>query len=71
MSRRAKILVGVGLYILLLVVVGAITGNAGKNEEFEPVEEFRLTPWIELKIGGLDLSINKAVFYLFLACGLT
>jgi F-type H+-transporting ATPase subunit a len=71
MSRRAKILLGVGLYILLLVVVGAITGNAGKNEEFEPVEEFRLTPWIELKIGPLDMSINKAVFYLFLACALT
>ena len=71
MSRRAKILVGVGLYILLLVVVGAITGNAGKNEDFEPVEEFRLTPWIELKIGPLDMSINKAVFYLFLASALT
>jgi F-type H+-transporting ATPase subunit a len=71
MSRRGKILVGVGLYFALTIAVGAIAGSAGKNEEFEPVEEFRLTPWIEFKIGGIDLSINKAVFYLFLACALT
>jgi F-type H+-transporting ATPase subunit a len=71
MSRRGKILLGVGLYLALTIAVGAIAGSAGKNEDFEPVEEFRLTPWIDLKIGGLDLSINKAVFYLFLACALT
>jgi len=70
-SRRGKVLLGVALYVALLIAVGAIAGSAGKNEEFEPVEEFRLTPWIKLKIGGVDLSINKAVFYLFLACALT
>jgi F-type H+-transporting ATPase subunit a len=71
MSRRGKIFLGVGIYVALLIAVGAIAGSHGKNEEFQPVEEFRLTPWIKIKIGGLDLSINKAVFYLFLACALT
>jgi F-type H+-transporting ATPase subunit a len=71
MKRRGKIFLGVGLYFALLIAVGVLVGSEGKNEEFEPVEEFRLTPWIKLKIGGLDLSINKGVFYLFLACALT
>jgi F-type H+-transporting ATPase subunit a len=70
-TRRAKIFLGVGIYVALLIGLGAIVGSHGKNEEFQPVEEFRLTPWIKLKIGGLDLSINKAVFYLFLTCALT
>ena len=44
-----------------------IFGNDGKNEEFQPQNEFKLEPWIEIKIGGIDLSINKAVLYLVLA----
>jgi F-type H+-transporting ATPase subunit a len=71
MSRRGKIFLGLGLYVALLIAVGAIAGSEGKNEAYEPVEEFRLTPWIHLKIGPLDMSINKAVFYLFLAAALT
>jgi F-type H+-transporting ATPase subunit a len=71
MSRGRKILLGFALYALLLIAVGLIFGSHGKNEEFEPVEEFRLTPWIHLKIGPIDMSITKAVFYLFLAAALT
>jgi F-type H+-transporting ATPase subunit a len=71
MSRRGKIWLGVGLYVALLIAVGAIAGSGGKNEAYEPVEEFHLTPWIKLKIGPLDMSINKAVFYLLLAGVLT
>jgi F-type H+-transporting ATPase subunit a len=71
MSRRGKIWLGVGLYALLLIAVGVIAGSSGKNDEFKPVEEFKLDPWISLKIGPLDMSINKAVFYLWLAAGLT
>ena len=44
-----------------------IVGSDGKNDEFQPQNEFRLDPWIEIKIGGIDLSINKAVLYLVLA----
>jgi len=71
MSRKRMILIGVGIYLLVVIGLLAIFGNAGKNDEFKPVEEFRLTPWIHLKIGGLDLSITKAVFYLVVACVLT
>jgi F-type H+-transporting ATPase subunit a len=71
MSTRGKVLLGFGLYLALAIAVYAIVGSEGKNDAFEPVEEFRLTPWIKIKIGGLDLSINKGVFYLFLACALT
>jgi F-type H+-transporting ATPase subunit a len=48
-----------------------ILGDEGKNEEFQPQNEFKLDPWIEIKLGGIDLSINKAVFYLLLASGFT
>jgi F-type H+-transporting ATPase subunit a len=71
MSTRRKVLYGLGIYALLLVLVGVIFGSQGKNEEFKPVDEFKLTPWIHLKIGPFDMSITKAVFYLFLAAALT
>ena len=71
MSRRAKILLGVGLYLLILVGIALVFGSEGKNEEFQPVEEFRLEPWISIDLGFVDMSINKAVFYLFLAAILT
>jgi F-type H+-transporting ATPase subunit a len=71
MKRRNKILLGVGLYLLILIVIGVVFGSEGKNDSFKPVEEFRLTPWIHIKIFGIDMSINKAVFYLLLASALT
>jgi F-type H+-transporting ATPase subunit a len=70
-STKRILLIGGGVYLAGIVILFAIFGNEGENEEFQPQEEFRLEPWIELKIGGLDLSINRAVFYLFLACVLT
>jgi F-type H+-transporting ATPase subunit a len=39
--------------------------------EFNPEEEFTLKPWVSIHVGPLDLSINKAVAYLLLACLLT
>ncbi|MEA2387367.1 MAG: F-type H+-transporting ATPase subunit a, partial [Thermoleophilaceae bacterium] len=71
MKRRNKILLGVGIYILILIAVGIGFGSEGKNDAFEPVGEFKLDPWISIKIAGIDMSINKAVFYLFLASALT
>jgi F-type H+-transporting ATPase subunit a len=60
----------IGLFALTILVY-AIFGTSGKNPNFQPQEEFRLTPWISLHIAGIDMSINKAVFYLVLAGGLT
>jgi F-type H+-transporting ATPase subunit a len=35
-------------------------------EEFSPEHEFVLDPWVPLELGPIDLSINKAVVYLWL-----
>jgi F-type H+-transporting ATPase subunit a len=64
-------LIGFAGLLGLAILLGVLIPSEGKNEEFQPQEEFRLTPWIELKIGGIDMSINRAVFYLFLACAAT
>ena len=66
-----KVVLGFAVWIGLALALYAAFGSAGKNEEFQPQNEFKLDPWIELKIGGLDMSINKAVLYLFLTCALT
>ncbi len=71
LSTRAKVLLGFGTIIGLAILLGAIFGNQGRNNDYQPQNEFKLDPWIKIKIGGLDLSINKAVLYLFLAAALT
>ena len=71
MSRRAKILLGFGIYIAVIVAVLLIFGNDGENESFQPQNEFKLEPWVDIKIFGIDMSINKAVLYLVLASAAT
>jgi F-type H+-transporting ATPase subunit a len=39
--------------------------------DFDPSEEFQLKDWVPIHLGPLDLSINKAVVYLFMAAALT
>ena len=70
-SRRAKILLALGLYFGITILLVVIAGNEGKNEEFQPQNEFLLDPWISIQIGPADMSINKAVLYLFLAAAAT
>jgi F-type H+-transporting ATPase subunit a len=70
-SVKRILLIGFGVYIGGAIILLAAFGSEGENDEFQPQEEFRLEPWIEINIGGLDMSINRAVFYLFLTCVLT
>jgi F-type H+-transporting ATPase subunit a len=70
-KTRTKVLLALGVYLLIAVALYAAFGSAGKNEDFQPQQEFKLDPWIELKLGSLDLSFNKAVLYLLIACVLT
>ena len=63
LSAATLVLVALGMY--------AIFGSSGKNNAFQPQEEFRLHPWISIQIGSVDLSITRAVLYLFLAAALT
>lgn len=67
MSRRAAVALGVLVPIVLLIVLGAAFGSEGQNTAYKPQEEFRLDDWIPIRLGSLNLSINKAVLYLALA----
>ncbi len=71
MRTRSKVLIALGAYFALFILLLLIFGNAGRNNEFKPQNEFKLDPWISLKLGPIDMSINRFVFYLALACGLT
>jgi F-type H+-transporting ATPase subunit a len=71
MRTRTKVLIGVSIYILIGILLGVLFGNEGRNDAYKPQNEFKLDPWISIHIGSIDMSINKAVLYLFLACSLT
>jgi F-type H+-transporting ATPase subunit a len=71
MSTKMKALIGVVVYFALIAALILILGNEGKNEGFQPQNEFKLDPIVDISVGGLDLSINKAVIYLLLAAALT
>ena len=71
MRTRTKVFIALAVWFGVALIVFGIFGNEGRNEEFQPQEEFKLTPWVNLKLGPLDMSINRAVLYLFLAAALT
>jgi F-type H+-transporting ATPase subunit a len=71
LSTKAKVLIGLGVYLAIAILMLLIFGSSGKNEEFQPQNEFKLEPWISIHLGGVDLSINKAVLYLLIASSLT
>ena len=71
MSTKSKVLIGLGSYLALAILLLLVFGSAGKNEAFQPQNEFKLEPWISIHLGSIDFSFNKAVLYLLLASGLT
>jgi F-type H+-transporting ATPase subunit a len=71
-SRGKKIGITLGvLWLAGAIVLFVLFGSEGENEHFKPQDEFKLDPWIEIKLGGLDLSFNKAVLYILITCILT
>jgi F-type H+-transporting ATPase subunit a len=69
MSTRLKVpLVIFGLFAFAAIIHAVSGGSAGRNDEFQPTEEFKLEPWINLP-GPFD--INRAVLYLLIASVLT
>jgi F-type H+-transporting ATPase subunit a len=62
--RRLYVALG-GLALALAAPASALAAD------FDPSEEFELKPWVSIHIGSLDLSINKAVVYIFLGAALT
>ena len=71
MKTKTKVFIGIGVYFAIAILMLLIFGSSGKNESFQPQNEFKLEPWVSIHLGGIDLSINKAVLYLLLASGLT
>ena len=71
LSTKQKVLLGFGIYFAITILLLLVAGSQGKNNEFKPQNEFKLDNWIPIHLGPADLSINKAVLYLFLASGLT
>jgi F-type H+-transporting ATPase subunit a len=41
------------------------------SEDFEPQHEFELPAWVDIQLGPIDMSINKAVVYLWVGGALT
>jgi len=68
-SAKARLLAALTPLVLLLSPAAASALQV--NENFKPQNEFKLDPWISIHVAGLDLSINKAVMYLVIACVLT
>ena len=71
MKKRTIVILGLVGYAVVLILLGIVFGSNGQNTEYKPQDEFKLDPWISIHIGSLDMSINKAVLYLFLASALT
>jgi F-type H+-transporting ATPase subunit a len=60
--KRTLLIMG-GVWIGGMILLFVIFGSGGRNNAYQPQNEFKLDNWIHLGI----FSINKAVLYLFLA----
>jgi F-type H+-transporting ATPase subunit a len=58
------------LFLALTALALALPATASA-EDFDPSDEFKLKDWVPIHLGGLDLSINRAVVYLFVASAVT
>jgi F-type H+-transporting ATPase subunit a len=66
-----KVALGLGTVFALSILIGVVFPKEPDNNAYKPQNEFKLDPWIELKLGPIDMSINKAVLYLLIAAALT
>jgi F-type H+-transporting ATPase subunit a len=62
-NMKRILLILAAVWIGGIVVLFAIFGSGGRNNTYQPQNEFKLDNWVHLGI----FSINKAVLYLFLA----
>jgi F-type H+-transporting ATPase subunit a len=71
MSRRNQVLLGLLVLVTIMVILFGIFGSAGRNNEFQPQNEFKLDEWLPIHLGALNMSITKAVLYLWITVALT
>ncbi len=64
---RTSLAIWLSLVSLLSLPAVASAAEGG----LDPASEFALPPWISINLFGIDMSINKAVFYILLASVLT
>ncbi len=62
-KTKRTLLILLGIWIGGMVVLFLVFGSGGRNNSYQPQNEFKLDNWVHLGI----FSINKAVLYLFLA----
>jgi hypothetical protein len=58
-STKGKVLIGFGVWLLGAILLVALLGSEGKNEEFTPTDEFKLDPWISIELGGIDPASTR------------
>jgi F-type H+-transporting ATPase subunit a len=71
LSGGRKVLLISGLLLMMMIAIGLLFPKEPDNNAYKPQNEFKLDPWISLKLGPIDMSINKAVMYLLIAAALT
>jgi F-type H+-transporting ATPase subunit a len=67
---KRTLILATALFLLLPQVALGAEGTESE-EKFDPSHEFELPAWVPLHLGPLDMSINKAVVYLWLATAVT
>jgi F-type H+-transporting ATPase subunit a len=67
MSTRLKVVTGLAVWLGIAIVLYALTGSDGRNDEFKPQDEFKLDTWFSIG----PINFNKAVLYVLIALALT
>ena len=57
--------------VTALIGLALLAPAAASAETFDPSTEFTLKDWVPIHLGGLNLSINRAVVYLLVGSALT
>jgi F-type H+-transporting ATPase subunit a len=60
-----------GRLVTASIAVALLAPAAASAEDFDPSDEFKLKDWVPIHIGGLNLSINRAVVYLLVGSAVT
>jgi F-type H+-transporting ATPase subunit a len=60
-----------GRLLTATVAVALLAPATASAEDFNPSDEFKLKDWVPIHLGGLNLSINRAVVYLLVGSAVT
>jgi F-type H+-transporting ATPase subunit a len=71
LSTGKQVALGFAVLLAVSILIGVLFPKEPDNDEYKPQNEFKLDPWVEIKLGPIDMSLNKAVLYLVIAAALT